>query len=28
MNYEAVSYYELNEVGGFIWALLQDNKAG
>lgn len=26
LNYEAGNYYELNEVGGFIWALLQDKK--
>ncbi|MBC7569193.1 MAG: PqqD family protein [Spirosoma sp.] len=23
LNYEAGNYYELNEVGGFIWSLLQ-----
>lgn len=27
LNYEAGNYYELNEVGGFIWALLQDKKS-
>ena len=27
LNYEAGNYYELNEVGGFIWALLQDEKS-
>ncbi|MFD2933133.1 PqqD family peptide modification chaperone [Spirosoma flavum] len=26
LNYEAGNYYELNEVGGFIWALLQNKK--
>ncbi|WP_420149623.1 PqqD family peptide modification chaperone [Spirosoma sp.] len=26
LNYEAGNYYELNEVGGFIWALLQAEK--
>ena len=26
LNYEAGNYYELNEVGGFVWALLQDKK--
>ncbi len=26
LNYEAGNYYELNEVGGFIWALLQEKK--
>lgn len=27
LNYEAGNYYELNEVGGFIWALLQEKKS-
>ena len=27
LNYELGNYYELNEVGGFIWAILQDKKA-
>ena len=27
LNYELGNYYELNEVGGFIWSLLQDKKA-
>ncbi|GAB4030988.1 PqqD family protein [Spirosoma jeollabukense] len=26
LNYDQGSYYELNEIGGFIWALLQTNK--
>lgn len=26
LNYEAGTYYELNEVGGFIWSLLQTHK--
>lgn len=26
LNYEQGNYYELNEIGGFIWALLQTNK--
>jgi len=26
LNYEAGAYYELNEVGGFIWSLLQTHK--
>ncbi|UFH51912.1 PqqD family peptide modification chaperone [Spirosoma sp. KNUC1025] len=26
LNYEIGNYYELNEVGGFIWALLQERK--
>ncbi|QMW01598.1 PqqD family peptide modification chaperone [Spirosoma foliorum] len=26
LNYELGNYYELNEVGGFIWSLLQDEK--
>ncbi|GAB2560448.1 PqqD family peptide modification chaperone [Spirosoma areae] len=26
LNYDAGTYYELNEVGGFIWSLLQTNK--
>ena len=26
LNYELGNYYELNEVGGFIWALLQQEK--
>ena len=25
LNYEAGNYYELNELGGFIWSLLQSN---
>lgn len=27
LNYEAGNYYELNEVGGFIWTLLQNKKS-
>lgn len=27
LNYELGNYYELNEVGGFIWSLLQTNNA-
>jgi len=27
LNYKLGNYYELNEIGGFIWALLQDNSA-
>lgn len=27
LNYEVGNYYELNEVGGFIWALLQEKKS-
>jgi hypothetical protein len=27
LNYERGNYYELNEVGGFIWALLQEHKS-
>lgn len=27
LNYERGNYYELNEVGGFIWSLLQDKKS-
>ncbi len=27
LNYEIGNYYELNEVGGFIWAVLQDKKS-
>jgi len=27
LNYEAGNYYELNELGGFIWSLLQTNNA-
>lgn len=27
LNYELGNYYELNEVGGFIWSLLQDKKS-
>ncbi|GAB2545374.1 PqqD family peptide modification chaperone [Spirosoma aerophilum] len=27
LNYELGNYYELNEVGGFIWSLLQANKS-
>lgn len=26
LNYEVGNYYELNEMGGFIWSLLQANK--
>ncbi|WP_077924193.1 PqqD family peptide modification chaperone [Spirosoma sp. 209] len=26
LQYEAGMYYELNEMGGFIWSLLQANK--
>ena len=26
LNYELGNYYELNEVGGFIWALLNEKK--
>ncbi len=26
INYEVGNYYELNEVGGTVWAFLQDNK--
>ncbi|QDK77678.1 PqqD family protein [Spirosoma sp. KCTC 42546] len=26
LNYELGNYYELNEVGGFIWSLLQNHK--
>ncbi len=26
LNYELGNYYELNEMGGFIWSLLQANK--
>jgi len=26
LNYELGNYYELNEIGGFIWSLLQANK--
>jgi hypothetical protein len=26
LNYEAGNYYELNEVGGFIWSLLQTRQ--
>lgn len=26
LNYEAGNYYELNELGGFIWSLLQLNN--
>ncbi len=26
LNYEMGNYYELNEIGGFIWSLLQANK--
>jgi Coenzyme PQQ synthesis protein D (PqqD) len=26
LNYEIGNYYELNEIGGFIWSLLQTNK--
>ena len=26
LNYELGNYYELNEVGGFIWALLQEKR--
>jgi hypothetical protein len=26
LNYEAGNYYELNELGGFIWSLLQINS--
>ena len=26
LNYELGNYYELNEVGGFIWALLQQER--
>ena len=27
LNYELGNYYELNEVGGFIWSLLQNKKS-
>ncbi|AUD02483.1 PqqD family peptide modification chaperone [Spirosoma pollinicola] len=27
LNYELGNYYELNEVGGFIWSLLQERKS-
>jgi len=27
LNYEIGNYYELNEMGGFIWSLLQANKS-
>ncbi|GAB3881778.1 PqqD family peptide modification chaperone [Spirosoma agri] len=27
LNYELGNYYELNEIGGFIWSLLQDQKS-
>lgn len=26
LNYEIGNYYELNEIGGFIWSLLQTNN--
>lgn len=26
LNYELGNYYELNEVGGFIWSLLQEKE--
>lgn len=26
LNYELGNYYELNEVGGFIWSLLQEKR--
>ena len=26
LNYELGNYYELNEVGGFIWSILKENK--
>ncbi|MBD2752943.1 PqqD family peptide modification chaperone [Spirosoma validum] len=26
LNYELGNYYELNEVGGFIWSLLKENE--
>lgn len=26
LNYELGNYYELNEVGGFIWSLLNERK--
>ena len=26
INYEVGNYYELNEVGGTVWAFLQDNQ--
>lgn len=26
LNYEAGNYYELNEIGGFIWSLLQKRQ--
>lgn len=26
LNYEVGNYYELNEMGGFVWSLLQANK--
>ncbi|MCX6217889.1 PqqD family peptide modification chaperone [Spirosoma sp.] len=26
LDYKAGNYYELNDVGGFIWALLQEKK--
>jgi len=27
LNYEVGNYYELNEIGGFIWSLLEDNAS-
>ncbi len=27
LNYELGNYYELNEVGGFIWSQLQEKKS-
>jgi len=27
LNYDIGNYYELNEIGGFIWSLLQANNA-
>lgn len=27
LHYEQGNYYELNEIGGFIWSLLQTNQA-
>lgn len=27
LNYEVGNYYELNEIGGFIWSLLQDHQS-
>ena len=27
IDYEQGNYYELNEVGGFIWSIIQEGKA-